>query len=392
MDIVSYMLGKKAGGGGNVKIFSSIAEMNADSDKHEGDLAIVYSSTFQNTTENSVFSKATFPDTVVLQGESDGGDFGYSEVNSSIFSYIGGWLDPSSYNFLAIYNDTGNRIQITYSSEDGLTYVRTDNNSEEIDFGVNITYDPSIGFWWDDYGRFIQTEAKVFSGVYEAQLINNVLTYVLVSKLQNKQITITENGVQTISADSGNYGLGTVSVTTNVSNDEYFLENPKISQATIKSYIKEIPSDINFTGVNSINGMFSECINLESVPSLNLLNVNDMRNAFSYCYKIASIPPMDTSKVTKFSYLFAGCSKLVTIPLLNTSNLSDGNSMQSMVSSCPLLSEESLNNILAMCINATNITSNKTLKYIGLSSTQANTCTTLSNYQNFVDAGWTTGY
>ncbi|MGN1301209.1 MAG: hypothetical protein ACI4U9_01605 [Clostridia bacterium] len=47
-----------------------------------------------------------------------------------------------------------------------------------------------------------------------------------------------------------------------------------------------------------------------------------------------------------------------------------------------------------MCINAVGITGSvyKTLKYLGLTSTQATICTTLSNYQAFLDAGWTTGY
>ena len=40
----------------------------------------------------------------------------------------------------------------------------------------------------------------------------------------------------------------------------------------------------------------------------------------------------------------------------------------------------------------TNYTNRKTLAYIGLTSAQATKCTTLSNYQAFLDAGWTTGY
>ena len=56
------------------------------------------------------------------------------------------------------------------------------------------------------------------------------------------------------------------------------------------------------------------------------------------------------------------------------------------------LSDKSLNNILAMCANATSYTGIKKLNYIGLTSEQATKCTTLSNYQTFLDAGWTTGY
>ena len=66
--------------------------------------------------------------------------------------------------------------------------------------------------------------------------------------------------------------------------------------------------------------------------------------------------------------------------------------MSNMFKYCPNLSNESLNNILAMCTNAIKITSNKTLKYIGLTNEQAATCQGLSNYNTFISAGWTTGY
>ena len=66
--------------------------------------------------------------------------------------------------------------------------------------------------------------------------------------------------------------------------------------------------------------------------------------------------------------------------------------MQDMFYNCMGLSDDSLNNILTMCINATSYTSTKTLKYIGLASALATKCTTLSNYEAFTAAGWTTGY
>lgn len=63
-----------------------------------------------------------------------------------------------------------------------------------------------------------------------------------------------------------------------------------------------------------------------------------------------------------------------------------------MFYNCIKLSDESLNNILAMCANATSYTDTKTLERIGLTSEQATKCTTLSNYSAFTAAGWTTGY
>ena len=63
-----------------------------------------------------------------------------------------------------------------------------------------------------------------------------------------------------------------------------------------------------------------------------------------------------------------------------------------MFKNCTSLSDGSLNNILTICTNATSYPSTKTLKYIGLSEEQATKCQSLSNYQAFLDAGWTTGY
>ena len=87
--------------------------------------------------------------------------------------------------------------------------------------------------------------------------------------------------------------------------------------------------------------------------------------------------------------MFNNCTNLTTIPLLDTSSVTD---MNSMFAYCLNLSDESLNNILAMCTNATSYKGRKTLASIGLTSEQANKCTTLSNYSAFTAAGWTTGY
>ena len=106
---------------------------------------------------------------------------------------------------------------------------------------------------------------------------------------------------------------------------------------------------------------------------------------------IKTIPLLDTSGVTAMNSMFNGCSNLTEIPLLDTSSATNINSM---FNGCSNLSENSLNNILQMCINAVSYTgvNTKTLNYIGLSKEQATKCTTLSNYQAFLDAGWTTGY
>lgn len=108
------------------------------------------------------------------------------------------------------------------------------------------------------------------------------------------------------------------------------------------------------------------------------------------CAYITTLPLLDTSRVTTMSYMCNGCTRLENVPILNTSKVV---TMQNAFKSCNSLTNESLNNIMKMCINATSTyTATKTLADVGLSSAQATTCQGLSNYQDFIDAGWTIGY
>lgn len=154
--------------------------------------------------------------------------------------------------------------------------------------------------------------------------------------------------------------------------------------------ITEIPP-LNTENVTSFRDTFSRCTSITSIPELNTSNATSMYDTFQNCSSLTAIPQLDTSKVTTMYYMFAYCSSLITVPQLDTSSVT-GTGMKNMFTGCTSLSDESLNNILAMCTNAVKITSNKTLKYIGLTSDQATRCQGLSNYQAFLDAGWTTGY
>ena len=146
---------------------------------------------------------------------------------------------------------------------------------------------------------------------------------------------------------------------------------------------------LDTSNVTNMNSMFGDCTSLITIPLLDTSNVTDMRYMFQDCTSLTAIPLLDTSKVTNMRYMFYGCTNLTTIPLLDTGKVTY---MDNMFQNCTSLSDESLNNILAMCKNATSYTGTKTLKYIGLTSEQANKCKTLSNYSAFTAAGWTTGY
>lgn len=148
---------------------------------------------------------------------------------------------------------------------------------------------------------------------------------------------------------------------------------------------------LNTSNVTSMSSMFNSCKSLTSIPEINTSKVTRMDSMFSGCTSLTSIPEIDTSLVERTTNMFDGCTNLTTIPTLNLKNLS-ASYMSNMFRNCSSLSDDSLNNILASCITAVKVTYNKTLKTLGLTSTQATTCQGLSNYQAFLDAGWTTGY
>ena len=152
----------------------------------------------------------------------------------------------------------------------------------------------------------------------------------------------------------------------------------------------------NTSSLTNANQMFNKCSSLTDVPLIDTSKVTNIGAMFQQCTSLVNAPALDFSKVTTAANAFNGCTNLVNVPLLDFSSVPGNNATDSMLymfSGCPNLSNESLNNILKMCANATSYASTyKTLNRMGLTFAQAQICTTLSNYQSFVDAGWTTGY
>ena len=154
------------------------------------------------------------------------------------------------------------------------------------------------------------------------------------------------------------------------------------------SSLTTIPQ-LDTSNVTDMTYMFNNCTNLKNIPELNTSNVTTMNSMFQACSNLTTIPELNTSNVTNMGQMFRECTHLTTIPLLDTNSATN---MRWIFMECTNLTDDSLNIIMQMCINAVKMTSNKTLKYIGLTEEQANKCKTLSNYSAFTSAGWTTGY
>lgn len=147
---------------------------------------------------------------------------------------------------------------------------------------------------------------------------------------------------------------------------------------------------LDISNATTVHGMFATCTSLIDVPLLDTSHVTTIDELFCDCSSLTAIPTLNTSSATTMKNMFNDCTNLTTVPVLDTSKVTD---MSNIVVNCPNLSEESLNNILKMCANATKVSSYyKTLKSVGLSEKQVTKCETLSNYSAVTSAGWTTGY
>ena len=158
-------------------------------------------------------------------------------------------------------------------------------------------------------------------------------------------------------------------------------------KSLIETPVLDMPS------VTDMYSMFGNCEKLTTVTLTNTSSATNMIFTFSGCVSLVNAPDLNTSSVTSMDRMFSGCSSLVNVPVYNTSKLTSCNDT---FYGCEALSDDSLNNIMAMCANSAVVADNQnyftTLEYIGLTSEQATRCQTLSNYEMFTAAGWTTGY
>ena len=148
---------------------------------------------------------------------------------------------------------------------------------------------------------------------------------------------------------------------------------------------------LDTSNVITMANMIRGCTSLKTIPLLDTHNVTAMNNMFIYSSNIESIPLLDTSKVTTFNQMFYNCTNLKTFPKLDASKVTD---FSYMFYGCNSLTNESLDNILQMCIGATSYTGDKNLLMFQMNQTyyKGARMRSLPHYQDFINAGWSLGW
>ena len=177
---------------------------------------------------------------------------------------------------------------------------------------------------------------------------------------------------------------GTLSIT---ANGEYDVTNYIGANVNVDASPSEYLDTTISAGTNNYSGA---SVMIKTIPASTKISSNSMIRMFRNCRGLLSVPLLTTSSsginIEYMDYCFQGCINLEDVPIFNTTHLK---TMVGCYQSCQSLTDTSLNNILKMCIDSTpTYIGNKGLNTIGLDSEQIAKCHTLSNYQDFINAGW----
>lgn len=157
----------------------------------------------------------------------------------------------------------------------------------------------------------------------------------------------------------------------------------------IYRYITKI-KELDLTNIITCKNMFRNCVSLESVQFKNTTNITNTSSMFYNCVSLIAAPLFDTSNVTDMGNMFNFTRNLENVPIYNTSSATN---FSGFFAGCNKLTDQSLDNILQMCIGANSYTGTKTLSALSLGNVPdiATRVPTLPHYQAFLDAGWTIG-
>ena len=164
-------------------------------------------------------------------------------------------------------------------------------------------------------------------------------------KLQDKSITITENGTQNITFDNEYDGLNNVEVITNIEgvSGKYAPRYIAFRGYTGTELNEEI-ANLDTSNITNMTSMFNGCSSLQTLDlsNFNMSKSSDFGNMFYGCTSLTSlILPRAFPNVMSFTYAFYNCSKLKSIDMKSVEFM---NGISNMFYGCTLLETIDMSN------------------------------------------------
>lgn len=156
---------------------------------------------------------------------------------------------------------------------------------------------------------------------------------------EEKNVSITQNGDSTITAESGYDAISKVNLSVNVpqpsgkititqNGTDIDVSSYASADVNVSSASWQVPNGTKFSNstwataptldtsaCTNMSSMFSNCYSLTTVPTLNTSNATNLSNLFQYNSALTTIPMLDTHKCTNMTGMFQSCSKITTIPV-----------------------------------------------------------------------------
>lgn len=409
------------GGGGDQDIYRATTLQGLPNNANEGDLGVVYYNTSRNPDENDTITTVSFPQEIVYDTEIEYIDGMLNDENYESQLYIYGDISMINIDIM----DGENNLMISYVSNDGLTYT--------LDYADTTSYTFSNEIHWNMYSeeasKCLLIGGAGFDGLYSYDngwnLAETQFTAtngdIISGKTGYTNSGITTGTLGGSASSSCNDAAATIytgtkiaydnmnTITTATPNDIVVLPvrfdgTPIYDARTVgaQRYCNsrkklQIVEGLEMTGQTRTDDMFANCSSLVYVGTFNTASCTYMGNMFRECPLLETVCLLNTQNNTSFNAMFMDSPSLKNVPQFDTSSVTNEFGFNAMFARCTMLTNDSLNNILGMCANATLYHGVKTLKTLfdGDDMSQyypASTIQGLSNYSAFTSAGWTIGW
>lgn len=206
--------------------------------------------------------------------------------------------------------------------------------------------------------------------------------------------TITTNGTH----DVTNYASADVNVPMPIAFDKLCFQATQLSsQSSVNSFMTFL-SKIDWSQIKICDSMFKS-VYLSSSGSNYVPFTFTFPSSFkpSSCVgmfnsaRVTGIPLFDTSLVTSMQSFCYTANYIVDVPKFNTTSITTATGVQNMFYQCSQLSQQSVDNVLQMCIDLSSKFTGS-LGYLwnhNLPTTISDKAQNSSYYQAFLDSGWT---